>query len=97
MLMDEALRGFKTYYALSAKVAEELSKEQILECARLLALHVADYQQRFGLIPPSRLLDLLGVIEISEEQATLLRNGMEILVGYLGNLQEGMSDEASIH
>jgi hypothetical protein len=72
---------------------EELDKEQVAEVARLLALHVADYQQRFGVSPRSGLLELLGVVEISEEQATLLRNGMEILVGYLGHMREGLGDE----
>ena len=63
----------------------------------LLALHVADYQQRFGVIPPGGLLDLLGVVEITEEQAKLLRNGMEILVGYLGHMREGGEDEGAMH
>ena len=39
---------FKAYYALAGELIEELSKEQLAECARLLALHVADYQRRFG-------------------------------------------------
>ena len=33
---------FKSYYALSVELIEELSKEQLAECARTLTLHVAD-------------------------------------------------------
>jgi hypothetical protein len=78
---------FKALYSLSGQLVEELDKEKVAEVARLLALHVADYQQRYGAIPPSRLLDLLGVTEITQEQAKLLRNGMEVLLGYLGHMR----------
>ena len=49
----------------------------------MLALHVDHYQSRFGDIPRSDLLRLLGVTETSEEQAKLLRDGMQTLVGWL--------------
>ena len=71
-----------------------MSKEQLAEVARMLALHVADYQARFGDIPRSDLLGLLGVTEISEEQAKLLRDGMQALVGYLAwILDDDQADE----
>ena len=60
-----------------------MTKEQLAEVARMLALHVADYQSRFGEIPRSDLLQLLGVTEINEDQAKLLRDGMQTLTGYL--------------
>ena len=49
----------------------------------MLALHTADYQSRFGEIPRSHLLQLLGVTEINAVQAKLLRDGMQTLTGYL--------------
>ena len=67
--MDEDFREFKAYYALSAKLIDAMTKEQVAECARLLALHLADYRQRFGDVPHRDLLTLLGVVEINEEQA----------------------------
>jgi hypothetical protein len=69
---DEELREFKQLYFLSARVAEELTKEQVLERARLLALHLADYRERFVVIPPSNLLELLDVTKITIDQAKLL-------------------------
>jgi hypothetical protein len=49
----------------------------------MLAVHVADYRSRFGEIPRSDLLQLLGVTEINADQAKLLLDGMQTLTGYL--------------
>ena len=59
----------------------------------MLALQVADYPSRFGEIPRSDLLRLLGMIEISDVQAKLLRDGMQTLTGYLASVMEGDPDE----
>src|SRR4051812_26862314 len=77
------LDEFKQYYSLSSKLMEELTKEQLAEVARILALGVADYQARFGDIPRADLLKLLRATEISEEQVKLLCDGMLTLIGYL--------------
>ena len=61
------LDEFKQYYSLSSNLIDELTKEQLAEVMRMLALHVADYQTRFGNIPRANLLKLLGTTEISEE------------------------------
>jgi hypothetical protein len=56
------------------------------------ALHVADYQQRFGEIPHADLLHLGDVVEIGDEEAAPLRGGVEVPVGCLGNVRDGVSD-----
>jgi hypothetical protein len=84
---------FKQYYSLSSKLIDELTKEQLCQVARMLALHLADYQARFGDMPRSDLLRLLGAAEINEEQAKLLRDGMLTLVGYLGLMFDDDEDE----
>ena len=41
---------------------------------------------------------MLGTTKISDNQARMLREGMEVLVGYLATVQEGWDDEgASVH
>ena len=53
---------------------------------------------RFGEIPGQDLLALIGTTEISDEQARMLREGMEVLVGYLASVRDGWEDEdAQIH
>jgi hypothetical protein len=66
-----------------------MTAEQLADCLRILTLHVGDYRLRFGEIPGQDLLGLLGTSEISEDQARILREGMEVLVGYLASVRDG--------
>jgi hypothetical protein len=38
-------------------------------------------------------LPLLGTTEINDNQARVLREGMEVLVGYLASVRDGWEDE----
>jgi hypothetical protein len=66
--MNEDLKEFKEYYSVSAKLINDMSKDDLAECARLMALQIADYRQRFGDIPNRDLLGLLGVESLTSEQ-----------------------------
>ena len=92
------LEGFKQYCDLSDRLIEAMNSEQIVECLRMLALHLADYRTRFGEIPRQDLLELVGATELTDEHARLLKDGMQLLVGYLASVREGWEDEdAPIH
>jgi len=91
--MDDDLSEFKAYYSLADRLIEALTPERLAECLRMLALHPADYRLRFGDIPRQDLLDLLGATEIKDEQAHLLRDGMELLVAYLASVRDGWKGE----
>ncbi len=49
---------FKSYYALADQLMGAMTPEQLADCLRILALHLADYRSRFGEIPKQDLLDL---------------------------------------
>ena len=87
------LSEFKQYYLLADRLIEESSKEELAECARVLALNVAHYQAKFGEIPLDDTLAILDATEPNEEQAAILRDGMEIIVGLLGNVMSGVGEE----
>jgi hypothetical protein len=87
------LSEFKQYYLLADRLIEESSKEDLAECARVLALNVAHYQGKFGEIPLEETLAILDASEPNEEQAAILRGGMEIIVGLLGNVMSGLGEE----
>ena len=87
------LSGFRQYYRLADILIDQVSKEQLAECARLLALNLAHYQGRFGEIPLEDNLAVLNTTEPNDEQEVLLRDGMEILVGLLGNVLSGLGEE----
>ena len=84
---------FKQCYSLADKLVNELTKEQLAEAARMMAVHLADYVQRFGDIPQSDLLSQLGTAKISARQALLLRDGMLILAGYLAAVRNDPEDD----
>jgi hypothetical protein len=46
------LSTFQQYYKLADMLIEQSSKEQLAECARLLALNLAHYQGLYGEVTP---------------------------------------------
>lgn len=84
------LSRFAQYLKLSDQLIEKVGKDDIAECARLLALNVAHYQSKFGELPLEETLAMIGMTKPNEEQLQLMANGMEILVGVLGNVVAGI-------
>lgn len=87
------LSVFQQYYRLADALIENASREQLAECARLLALNLAHYQGKFGEMPLEATLAALDATEPNDEQAVMLRDGMEILVGVLGGVLSGLGEE----
>jgi hypothetical protein len=87
------LSRFEQYYKLADMLIEKSSKEQLAECARLLALNLAHYKARHGELPLDETLALIDMGEPNEAQAELLTHGMETLVGVLGNVCSGLGEE----
>lgn len=89
------LSRFAEYYKLVDVLVEKASKEELAECARLLALNVAHYQGLHGKVPLSDTLAMVNAAEPNNEQAVLLADGMEILVGVLGSIVSGLGEEST--
>ena len=83
------LSTFEQYYKLADHLIEKSSKDDIAECARLLALNVAHYQSKFGELPLDETLAMIGMTKPNEAQIQLMADGMEVLVGVLGNVVSG--------
>jgi hypothetical protein len=45
------LSNFEQYYKMADQLIEQATKEQLAECARLLALNLAHHQSKHGEIP----------------------------------------------
>ena len=82
------LSTFEHYYKLADSLIAQSTKEQIAECARLLALNLAHHQSIHGEVPLEKTLTLLDATEPNEEQLKLLTGGMENLVGGTGQCAE---------
>ena len=80
------LDTFQKYNALADQLVNAASKEQLAECARILALNVAHYKARFGEAPTDDLTATLHGGKITDETAAILGSGMENLVGVLGTV-----------
>lgn len=87
------LSRFTEHYKLADLLIDQASKEQLTECARLLALNFAHYQGLYGEVPLSDTLALLDATEPNDEQALLLTDGMEVLNGVLGSILSGLGKE----
>jgi len=87
------LSTFAQYNKLADQLIEKVSKDDLAECARLLALNVAHYQGKYGQLPLDETLAMIGMTNPNEEQLQLMTDGMEILVGVLGNVVVGIGQE----
>ena len=87
------LSSFQQYYKLADVLIEQSSKDQLAECARLLALNLAHYQDLYGEVPLGETLAILDASEPNGDQSKLLADGMEILVGVLGNVLGGLDED----
>jgi len=87
------LSTFAQYYKLADQLIEKVSKEDLAECARLMALNVAHYQSKYGELPLDETLAMINLDKPNEDQLQLMTNGMEIFVGMLGNVIAGIGQE----
>jgi len=87
------LKTFATYYKLADALIEKVTKDDLAETARLLAMNIAHYQSKYGELPLDETLAMLGQASPNDEQLKLLNAGMEIFVGVLGNIVSGVDQE----
>ena len=76
-------------YELADILIKKATKDQLAECARLLALNLAHHQINHGEIAVEETLSLLRVSEPNEEHLNVLMEGMLNLIGVLVNVCGG--------
>ena len=87
------LSTLKQYYKLADQLIENVSKEDLAECAQLLAMNIAHYKSKYGEFPLEEKFALIGMHKPNEEQIQLMTDGMDIFVGVLGNVVAGIGQE----
>lgn len=80
---------FKQYLELADQLIMIASKEDLAECARLLAMNLAHYESKYGELPLDETLSMLNADAPNQDQADLMAKGMETLVGVLGGVIQG--------
>jgi len=81
------------YYNLADQLIEKASKQDIAETAKLLALNLAHYKMKYGELPLDKTLAMIDINKPNAEQTKMLVNGMEDLIGVLGNIIMGIGQE----
>lgn len=86
---NQHLATFKQYLQLADQLTQVASKDELAECARLLALNIAHYELKYGMLPLDEALDAAYADVPNDEQLKLVTKGMETLVGVLGGIVQG--------
>lgn len=86
---------FNQYLNLADQLAKVASKEDLAECARLLAINLAHYQSVFGALPLDETLEMAYAEAPNQAQIDLMANGMETMVGVLGGIVQGFEAKSS--
>ena len=63
-------------------------REDLEECARILAVQCAHDRSKFGELPMSATIDMLASETMNDDQAKGVGDGMAMVVGVLGMLEQ---------
>lgn len=86
--MSEAISRFAAFLELSDKMLHRAEREDLEECARILAVQCAHYRSRFGEIPMADTMALIDSETMNDDQAKLIADGYEMVIGVLGVLEQ---------
>lgn len=89
------MNRFNQYLTLANQLANVATKEDLAECARLLAINVAHYQSVYGTLPLDETLEMAYAETPNQAQIDLVANGMETMVGVLGGIVQGFDTKPS--
>ncbi|SEL61204.1 hypothetical protein [Nitrosovibrio tenuis] len=90
------LSKLEEYIALVDRLVELADKNELADCARLLALNIAHYELLYGEMRLADRLAMTGTDTLNDQQQMVVINGMEILRGILVHLLQGL-DKRSAH
>ena len=71
--------------------------EELARCTRLLALNIGHFQTNYGALPKDEMIALLHSDAVNGEQARLLANGMQALIGILYGAAGHSTRDSDIH
>ncbi len=83
---------FTAYSRLADQLIEQASKEQLADVARLLALNIGYYHEKYGDVPQEELLSLVRSETLDEEGQRLLVHGIQNLVSALAEVM-GLAED----
>lgn len=91
------LDRFEQLYRLADRRIADASNHDLAEAARILATNLAQYQSKYGELPPPDYISLAAADDLTPELASTLADGMETLVGVLAHLSGYADPDAETH
>ena len=89
------MHRFQQYLQLADQLASVATKEDLAECARLLAINIAHYESVYGALPLDETLQMVYSETPNQAQIDLITSGMETMVGVLGGIVQGFDTKPS--
>ena len=86
--MSEAVTRFAQLLHLSDQMLARVERDDLEECARILAVQCAHYRAKFGELPMSDTMEVLDSETMNDEQAKRIGDGLEMVVSVLGMLAQ---------
>ena len=83
MSESKAFHRLSQFLRLTDKMVDDVSKSQIAEAARILALQIGHYQRKFGSLPLDETMNLLTAESLTEEEAGWVADGLELLAAVI--------------
>lgn len=83
---------FGTYARLADELIAKADKDQLADVARLLALNIGYYHEKYGDVPQETLIGMARAEMLNDESKRLLLHGMQNLVSALAEIM-GVSVE----
>ena len=90
------LAKLQQYLQLTDNLVELADKNELAECARLLAMDIAHYKMKYGELPLEEPFAITYAEELNDQQRVLVISSMETMVGVLGSVIQGL-DEKTEH
>jgi len=82
----EETADFAAYSRLADELIGKATKEQVADVARLLALNIGYYHEKYGDVPQDVLVGMVRAETLGDESKQLLLHGMQNLVSALAEV-----------
>ena len=77
---------YEQYVRFADALITEISKEDVAQCARILAFALARYQATYGELPHDEELSQLGSVGLTPADSKMRADGMQQLVSVLASV-----------
>jgi len=87
------LTKLEQYMSLVDRLVQLADKEDLAECARLMAMNIAHYEMIYGELPLQDRLAMTYANDLNDQQNELVTKGMETMAGILGSVIQGLDEK----